>query len=112
MPVPRAQKRRVFKFPSATASWGFALLRKVKGGTMRTLARTAAALGFAGAMAIGTTVPVMAAGIYINGHGVHVHLGHHRHYYDRYAGGGWNTYNGCPPGYTIQGGNCAPYHYR
>jgi hypothetical protein len=39
-------------------------------------------------------------------------LGHHRHYYDRYAGGGWNTYNGCPPGYTIQGGNCAPYHYR
>ena len=25
------------------------------------------------------------------------------------SGGGWNTYNGCPPGYTIQGGNCAPY---
>jgi hypothetical protein len=24
-------------------------------------------------------------------------------------GGGWNTYNGCPPGYTVQGGNCAPY---
>jgi opacity protein-like surface antigen len=24
-------------------------------------------------------------------------------------GGGWNTYNGCPPGYTIQGANCAPY---
>ena len=77
---------------------------------MRTLARTAAALGIVGAMALGTTVPVMAAGIYFNGHGVHVHLGHHHHYYDRYAGGGWNTYNGCPPGYTIQGGNCAPYH--
>ena len=25
------------------------------------------------------------------------------------GGGGWNTDNGCPPGYTIQGGNCAPY---
>ena len=25
------------------------------------------------------------------------------------GGGGWNTWNGCPPGYTIQGGNCAPY---
>lgn len=75
---------------------------------MRTLAWTAAALGLVGAIAAGTTVPVMAAGIYFNGHGVHVHFGHHRHYYDRYGGGGWNTYNGCPPGYTIQGGNCAP----
>jgi hypothetical protein len=27
------------------------------------------------------------------------------------SGGGWNTWNGCPPGYTIQGGNCAPYRY-
>jgi hypothetical protein len=25
------------------------------------------------------------------------------------AGAGWRTWNGCPPGYTIQGGNCAPY---
>jgi hypothetical protein len=25
------------------------------------------------------------------------------------GGGGWDTSNGCPPGYTIQGGNCAPY---
>jgi len=25
------------------------------------------------------------------------------------GGGGWNTWNGCPPGYTVQGGNCAPY---
>jgi len=23
--------------------------------------------------------------------------------------GGWQTWNGCPPGYTVQGGNCAPY---
>ena len=25
------------------------------------------------------------------------------------GGGGWNTWNGCPPGYTVQDGNCAPY---
>jgi hypothetical protein len=25
------------------------------------------------------------------------------------GGGGWRTWNGCPPGYTVQGGNCAPY---
>jgi hypothetical protein len=25
------------------------------------------------------------------------------------VGGGWRTFNGCPPGYTVQGGNCAPY---
>jgi hypothetical protein len=76
---------------------------------MRTLARTAVALGFIGATAIGTTVPVVAVGIYPNGHGAHVQLGHNRHYYDRYSGGGRNTWNGCPPGYTVQGGNCAPY---
>jgi diketogulonate reductase-like aldo/keto reductase len=26
-------------------------------------------------------------------------------------GRGWNTPNGCPPGYTVQGGNCAPYRF-
>jgi hypothetical protein len=25
------------------------------------------------------------------------------------VGGGWRSWNGCPPGYTVQGGNCAPY---
>jgi hypothetical protein len=25
------------------------------------------------------------------------------------TGGGWRTWNGCPPGYTVQGGSCAPY---
>src|SRR5262249_29915935 len=25
------------------------------------------------------------------------------------GGGGWRSWNGCPPGYTVQGGNCAPY---
>src|SRR5262249_26496862 len=24
-------------------------------------------------------------------------------------GYGYRTWNGCPPGYTVQGGNCAPY---
>jgi hypothetical protein len=55
---------------------------------MRTLARTAVALSFIGAMAIGTTVPVMAQGIYFNAPGVHVGIGHpyyHRHYYDYYG---------------------------
>jgi hypothetical protein len=27
-------------------------------------------------------------------------------------GGGWSTWNGCPPGYTVQGGACAPYRGR
>jgi hypothetical protein len=56
---------------------------------MRTLARTAAALGVVGAMAIGTTVPVMAAGIYFNAPGVHVGVGtgypYYRHYYGYYG---------------------------
>jgi hypothetical protein len=27
-----------------------------------------------------------------------------------YGGGyGWRSWNGCPPGYTVQGGACAPY---
>ena len=42
---------------------------------MRTLARTAVALGFVGAIAIGTTVPVMAEGVYLNAPGVHVGVG-------------------------------------
>jgi hypothetical protein len=25
------------------------------------------------------------------------------------VGGGWRTWNGCPPNYTIQGGVCQPY---
>ena len=64
---------------------------------MRTLVRTAVALGFVGAMAIGTTVPVMAQGIYFNAPGVHVGIGrpyyyhpyYHRHYYDYY---GWRRH--------------------
>jgi len=65
-------------------------------------------------MAIGTTVPVMAQGIYFNAPGVHIGVGHpyyHRHYYDYYGGGGWRTWNGCPPNWTIQGGACKLYRY-
>ncbi|MGA9006723.1 MAG: hypothetical protein WB495_07465 [Xanthobacteraceae bacterium] len=25
------------------------------------------------------------------------------------AGGNWRTWNGCPPGYTVQGGECRAY---
>jgi len=81
---------------------------------MRTLARTAVALGFIGAMAIGTTAPVMAQGFYLNAPGIHIGGGHpyyHRHYYDYYGGGGWNTASGCRPGWTVQGGVCKPYRY-
>jgi len=27
------------------------------------------------------------------------------------VGGGWRTGNGCPPGWTVQGGACKPYRY-
>jgi hypothetical protein len=83
---------------------------------MRTLAMTALALAFIGATEIGTTASVKADGFYFNAPGVHIGVGdpwHHRHYYDyspgRAYGGGWNTWNGCPPDYTIQGGVCKPY---
>jgi hypothetical protein len=78
---------------------------------MRTLAKTAVALGFIGATAIGTTATVQAQGYY--GYGYYPHPYYHRHYprYYGYQGGyyGGGTFNGCPPGWTIQGGNCAPY---
>ena len=75
---------------------------------MRTLAKIAATLGVVGAMAAGSVMPASAAGVYIGPHGVYIGHRHH-HYYNSYAGGGWNTYNGCRPGWTVQGGNCAPY---
>jgi hypothetical protein len=77
---------------------------------MRTLVIAIVALSFIGASAIGTTVPVQAQGFYFDAPGVHVGVGgypyHHRRYYNYYGGG---TCNGCPPGWTWQGGNCAPY---
>ena len=80
---------------------------------MRTLAKTAVALGFIGATAIGTTATVQAQGFYFDAPGVHVGVGgypyYHRRYYNYYGGGGWRTWNGCQPGWTVQGGVCRPY---
>jgi len=77
---------------------------------MRTLIKAAVALSFISAAAIGTTATVQAQGFYLDAPGVHVGVGGYpyRHRYYNY-GGGWNTFNGCRPGWTIQGGNCAPY---
>ena len=82
---------------------------------MQTLLKAALALSFIGAAALGTTAAVQAQGVYVDVPGVHVGVGdrYHRRYrdYDRdYDRGGWRrTYNGCRPGWTVQGGNCAPY---
>jgi hypothetical protein len=90
---------------------------------MRTIARTAVALGFAGAvgvMSLAGGAPANAQGFYFNSPGIHIGVGHpwHRHYYARpygsgyydYGGGGNCYYNGCcPTGMTIQGGACRPY---
>jgi len=87
---------------------------------MRLIMKTALALSFVGAMALGTTAPVKAQGFYLNAPGVHIGVGvPYRHYYagPRYYdyapgpvyGGGFNTWNGCPPNYTVQGGVCKPY---
>jgi hypothetical protein len=75
---------------------------------MRTLTKLAATIGVVGAIATGGVMPAAAVGVYIGPHGVFIGHRHH-HYYNSYAGGGWDTYNGCRPGWTVQGGNCAPY---
>jgi len=59
---------------------------------MRTLGKFAAALGVVGLISISGVLPASAW------------YGHHHRYYNYYGGG-----NGCPPGFTWQGGNCAPY---
>jgi len=82
---------------------------------MRKFAIAALMLGSAGALSLVASAPALAQGFSINAPGIHVHVGHHRHwgprYYDRYPGpaGGWGTWNGCPPNYTIQDGVCKPY---
>ena len=86
------------------------------------IAGPALVLSVAGAMASIAVAPA-AAQVNIDVPGLHVHVGrHHRHYYapppaPYYGygyrgpayGGGWNTWNGCPPNYTIQDGVCKPY---
>ena len=64
---------------------------------MRTLAIMAAALGLIGTIAVGTAAPA-AADWYGR---------HHQRFYNCYGGGG--TWNGCRPGWTVQGGVCKPY---
>jgi hypothetical protein len=81
---------------------------------MRTITKTALALGFLGAIAIGGGAPAQAFSI--DAPGVHVHIGpHHRYggprYYD-YAPGygpGYYDYRDCPRGFTVQDGVCKPY---
>jgi hypothetical protein len=94
---------------------------------MRTITQTMLALGFVGAMAIGTPVSTNAQIIQFGGPGVgieiitrpdhHRHPRYNRHYggqpyayqYSRGYGGRYNTWNHCPPNYTIQDGVCKPY---
>jgi len=78
---------------------------------MRTLIKVAVALSFISAAALGTTATVQAQGVYFDAPGVHVGVGGYpyRHGYYNYYGGG--SYNGCRPGWTVQGGVCKPYRH-
>jgi hypothetical protein len=66
---------------------------------MRAIGKIAATLSVIGAIAATSAVPAAA-----DWYGRH----HHR-YYNYYGGGG--TWNGCPPGWTVQGGVCKPYRH-
>jgi hypothetical protein len=68
---------------------------------MRTLGKIAATLGVVGAMCAASVIPASALDVYI-GHR------HHHGYYDYYGGG---AFNGCRPGWTVQGGVCKPYRH-
>ena len=70
---------------------------------MRTLGKVTATLGVLGAIAASSVIPASALDIYIGDrpHG----------YFDYYGGGGHATWNGCRPGWTVQGGVCKPYRY-
>jgi hypothetical protein len=72
------------------------------GTTMRTLAKLVATVGVIGALATASAMPASAFEVYI---------GHPHHHYYNYAGGGYRTWNGCPPDWTIQGGVCKPYRH-
>jgi hypothetical protein len=68
---------------------------------MRTLTKLTATLAVVGAVAAVSAAPASAVDVWIG------HRPHH-HYYN-YSGGGWATWNGCRPGWTVQGGVCKPY---
>ncbi|HMF23262.1 MAG TPA: hypothetical protein VKG24_14220 [Pseudolabrys sp.] len=65
---------------------------------MRTLGKIAAALGVVGAIGVTGVIPASADW-----------YGRHYHGLYNYYGGG--TFNGCRPGWTVQGGVCKPYRH-
>lgn len=69
------------------------------------------AAGLFAAVAVGG-MAAPARAFEVNGPGIHVWVGGP----DRYDGHygyhqGYDTWNGCPPRWTVQGGVCKPYHY-
>jgi hypothetical protein len=66
---------------------------------MRTLGKITAALGVVGAIAVAGVAPASA-----DWYGYHRHHG----YYD-YGRGYYDYGRACPRGFSLQGGNCAPY---
>ena len=62
---------------------------------MRTFAKIAAIVGVVGAIGLSGVVPASADW-----------YGHHHRYSNYYGGGSWN---GCAPGWTVQGGVCKAY---
>ncbi len=65
---------------------------------MRTTAKTVVALTVLAGAAFGATASAQAQGYYYP---------HYRYGYY----GGWRSWNGCPPHWTIQGGVCKPYRF-
>jgi hypothetical protein len=68
---------------------------------MRALGKFATAFSVLGAIGVAGVVPASALDVYVG------HRHHHPHYYN-YGGGTWN---GCRPGWTVQGGVCKPYRH-
>jgi len=66
---------------------------------MGTLGKIAAALSVIGLIGISGVFPASADW-----------YGRHHHGYYNYYGGGLDP-NGCPRGWSVQGGRCKPYHY-
>src|SRR5271166_6138338 len=94
-PVISPSCRSFFNDQSEGSSVLAYALGRGRNSVMRTITRTILAACCVGAVAIETLTPVYAQ------------------YYPPPPGYGYGygyqTYNGCPPGYTVQGGNCAPY---
>src|SRR5262245_53258091 len=90
---------------------GIARRREQKGGFMRIFAMTAAALGVAGAIAVGTPAPAQAQGVYLEGPGVSFGIGEpyrYRHY--RYDDRPYAYYRG--PRYYDRNWSYDRRHYR